>query len=116
MNTLFGMWGIEYDVSNGTACSQAEAQGLRCYFNRGSWNGIRQLDLPVVLTLTDSNGDTHQRVLVGLTENSGELMIAGTRVTYPLDEISDLWFGQYLLVWRPPAGINEAIRRGPRDL
>lgn len=116
MNTLFGMWGIEYDVSKGTACSQAEAQGLRCYFNRGSWNGIRQLDLPVVLTLTDSKGDTHQPVLVALTEKSGELMIADTRVTCPINEISELWYGQYLLIWRPPDGIKDAIRRGANGM
>lgn len=116
MDTLFNMWGIEYDVSNGTACSQAEAQGLRCYFDHGSWNGIRQLDLPVVLTLTDSNGETHQPVLIALTEKSGELMIADTRVTYPLEQISELWFGEYLLLWRPPDGIKDAIRRGTNNI
>ncbi|MGH8194970.1 MAG: AAA family ATPase [Woeseiaceae bacterium] len=115
MESLFGMWGIVYDVSSGTACTQAEAQGLRCYFNRGSWNSIRQLGLPVILTLTDSRGDTHQPVLVSLSDTSGELMIADTRVTYPLEEISELWFGQYLLVWRPPDGIKDTIRRGAND-
>lgn len=116
MGTLFGLWNVEFDESTmSTACQQAEAKGLSCYFNRGSWSGIRQLDRPVMLTLTDSRGDTHQPVLVSLNENSGELAIAGTRVTYSLDEISDMWFGQYLLVWRPPNGRNDIMRPGMRD-
>ncbi len=115
MQTLFGLWGANYDESAGTACAQAEAQGLSCYFNRGSWSGLRQLDRPAVLTLTDSRGETHRAVLVSLGEDTGELVIDGERATYPLDEIAELWFGQYLLVWRPPNGTTEAIRPGIRD-
>jgi len=116
MSTLFGLWNVEYEFTPGsTACQVAETKGLSCYFNRGSWSGIRQLDRPVMLTLTDSQGDTHQPVLVSMTDETGELAIADTRVTYPLDDISDMWFGQYLLVWRPPNGRNEVIRPGMRD-
>jgi general secretion pathway protein A len=68
-----------------------------------------------MLTLTDSRGDTHQPVLVSLTDETGELAIADTRVSYPLDEISEMWFGQYLLVWRPPNGRNDIMRPGMRD-
>jgi general secretion pathway protein A len=115
MRTLFGLWGVEYSGADGTACSQAEAAGLRCYIDRGSWSGIRQLDRPVILTLTDSNGDTHPAVLVGLADDSGSLAIDGTRAAWPLEEISDLWFGQYLMVWRPPDGVEEIIRPGTTD-
>lgn len=115
MGTLFGLWGAHYEEAAGTACSQAQAQGLSCYFNRGSWSGLRQLDRPAVLTLTDSRGATHQAVLVSLGQDSGELVIDGERAAYPLDEISELWFGQYLLVWRPPNGSTDAIRPGIRD-
>jgi general secretion pathway protein A len=68
-----------------------------------------------MLTLTDSRGDTHQPVLVSLTDRSGELAIADIRVSYALDEISEMWFGQYLLVWQPPNGRNDVIRPGIRD-
>jgi general secretion pathway protein A len=116
MDTLFALWNVDFDETAGsTACQQAERKGLSCYFNRGSWSGIRQLDRPVMLTLTDSRGDTHQPVLVSLTGETGELAIADARVSYPLDEISDMWFGQYLLVWRPPNGRNDVMRPGMRD-
>jgi general secretion pathway protein A len=116
MGTLFSLWNTDYDEAAGSSpCQQGETKGLSCYFNRGSWSGIRQLDRPVMLTLTDSRGDTHQPVLVSLTGETGELAIADRRVSYPLDEISAMWFGQYLLVWRPPNGRNDIMRPGMRD-
>ena len=115
MATLFGLWGIEYQASNGTACSQAEAAGLGCLLQRGSWTGIRQLDRPVVLTLSDRNGNTHQPVLVSLSGESGELIFGEDRSIHSIEEISKLWYGEYLLIWRPPNGIVKAIKPGMRD-
>ena len=112
---LLSLWGIEYDVSAGSACGQAEAHGFSCYFQRGSWNGIRQLDRPVVLTLTDSQGNTHQPVLVGLDGELAEFLIAGERMTFPVNEVADLWFGQFMLIWRPPGGKPVAISPGMQN-
>ena len=112
---LLALWGINYDPAVGPACAQAGAQGFSCYFQRGSWNGIRQLDRPVVLTLTDSQGQTHQPVLVGLDDDVAELSLGGNRKTFPVDEVADLWFGQFLLIWRPPGGTPMAISPGMQN-
>jgi len=112
---LLALWGINYDPAVGPACAQAGAQGFSCYFQRGSWNGIRQLDRPVVLTLTDSQGQTHQPVLVGLDDDVAELSLGGNRKTFPVDEVADLWFGQFLLIWRPPSGTPVAISPGMQN-
>ncbi len=110
--TLFDLWGAEYREGGGSGCAQAEAQGLRCYFSSGSLSGIRQLDRPVILTLTDSTGTHHQAVLVALSEETGALAIGDRRADWPIAEISRLWFGEYLLVWRPPDGVEALIRPG----
>lgn len=115
MTTLFRLWGVDYKDGNGTACSQAEAAGLSCLFQKGSWAGIRQLDRPVVLTLTDKNGDTHQPVLVTLVADRAELAIGEARSFHSIEEISKLWFGEYLLIWRPPNGNAKAMKPGMRD-
>jgi general secretion pathway protein A len=113
--TLLSLWGIDYTAAAGPACAQAEVQGFSCYFQRGSWNGIRQLDRPVVLTLTDSQGNTHQPVLISLDNNVAELSIAGERMSFPVDEVADLWFGQFMLIWRPPGGRPVAISPGTQN-
>ena len=115
ITTLMSLWGINYDAAAGPACAQVEAQGLSCYFQRGSWNGIRQLDRPAVLTLTDSQGKTHQPLLVSLHDDVAELSLGGERMTFPVDEVSDLWFGQFLLIWRPPSGTPVAISPGMQN-
>lgn len=112
MAALLEVWGAEYRPEAGTGCAQAEALGLRCYFGSGSWSGIRQLDRPVVLMLTDSAGANHQAVLVSLADRTGTLAIGDTRAAWPLEDISPLWFGEYLLLWRPPEGVEALIRPG----
>ncbi len=112
---LLGLWGIDYDPSAGPACRQARAQGFSCYFQRGSWSGIRQLDRPVVLTLTDAQGKTHQPLLVSLDDDRAELLLGGERMHFPVDEVSDLWFGQFMLIWRPPGGTLIVISPGTRN-
>jgi general secretion pathway protein A len=109
---LLSLWGIQYDASAGTACAQAEASGLRCYFQRGTWSNIRQLDRPVILTLTGRDGNNYDLALVGLDEDTALLASGGEPLPVPLDGLSDYWFGQYMLVWRPVSGVDEAVGPG----
>jgi general secretion pathway protein A len=115
MRTLFALWGLSYEPSAGSACDQAAAHGMSCYHNRGTWNGLRQLNRPAVLTLTDSAGESHQLPLVALRDDTADIVIGDREIAYPLDEISELWFGQYLMLWDPPNGRGDAIRPGMRD-
>jgi general secretion pathway protein A len=109
---LLALWGVAYDSAAGSACSQVEARGLSCYFQRGSWNGIRQLDRPAVLTLVDDAGRTHQVVLASLTDERAELAFADERVSVSLDELDQYWFGQYMLIWDPPGDTPVVIGPG----
>jgi len=113
--TLLGLWGVAYDAGAGTACGQAEATGLRCYFQRGTWSMLRQLDRPVILTLTAKNGTTHEVALVGLGEEDAELALGDTPVSIPLADLSQYWFGQFMLIWRPANGSDQPIGPGMRS-
>jgi len=115
ITTLLGLWGLEYDAAAGTACEQAQANGLSCYYQRGSWAGVRQLNRPAVLTLTDNSGASHQATLVALNTDSALLSFGGTRMTFSIDAISKFWFGQFMLIWRPPNGSDDAISPGMQN-
>ena len=112
MQALMALWGIEYDSSAGDACSQVEAAGLSCLRQRGSLSMLRKLDRPVVLRLTDSDGRKHDLVLASMRDDDVELIMDGSRVTTSVDEIADLWFGLYQLIWHPPNGDPSVLRRG----
>ncbi|NND37023.1 MAG: AAA family ATPase [Gammaproteobacteria bacterium] len=112
--SLFARWGLEYDSSRGTGCAQAESAGYACLYQRGSWSGLRQFDRPAMLTLTDTEGNAHRVVLTQILGDQAELSIGGVTVTHPIGEISEFWFGQYMLLWRPPNGEAVALREGLR--
>jgi general secretion pathway protein A len=109
--TLLETWGL--DSPRGKAgCTHAAEAGYECLFQRGSWSGLKQYDRPAILTLVDSRGAAHAVVLTAINGESVELSIGGVSVMHSLAEVSDMWFGEYLLLWRPPNGSSEALGPG----
>ena len=111
---LFALWGLEFSepVSNG--CDMAQNAGYACLMQRGSWSSLRQLDRPAILTLTDSRGKNRHVVLQALQGDRAELSIAGVSVTHSFLDVTDMWFGDYILLWKPPNGTAFALGRGSR--
>ncbi len=114
MATLFEMWGLEYTTGGRSACDQARLAGLNCLFQRGSWTGLRQMDRPAVLTLVDDDGNQHEVVLTAIIGDVAELSIGGVRVTHPASDIVNAWFGEFMLLWRPPTEAAAALGPGSR--
>ena len=112
--SLFELWGLEYTSGSQTGCSQAAAAGLACLSQRGSWNGLRQLNRPAILTIIDNDGDSHELVLTAIHEDSAELSIGGVAVTHPVSDITAFWFGEFSLLWRPPFGVPVSLSPGSR--
>jgi general secretion pathway protein A len=112
---LFGQWNVDYDAIPGTACKQAIAADLRCYFQRGSWATLLQLDRPALITLTGNDGVSWQVALIGLTEIEAQLLIDGSEITVPVADIAHYWFGQFMILWRPPNADEEQIGPGTRS-
>ncbi|MDH3431286.1 MAG: AAA family ATPase [Gammaproteobacteria bacterium] len=109
--TLLDLWGLEYRRGE-RGCAQAAAAGFECLFQRGSWSGLKQYDRPAILTLIDSTGAAHSVVLTAIDGENVELSIGGVAVMHPIDDVSEMWFGQYLLLWRPPTATAEALGPG----
>ncbi len=111
---LFARWDIQYAPNRGRGCEQASAQGLECLFQKGSWAQLRTLDRPAILTLTDDVGGTHQVLLVGLTDEAATIELGGATQDVPIATISRYWFGDFLLLWRPPLAVVKALAPGMR--
>lgn len=114
MQTLAGLWRANYDPANGNGCTQAQAQGLACLFQRGTLNTILQLDLPAALTLTGTDGKNYYPVLVSVNSGTGVLQVGDRTAEFELQAIEDLWFGQFMLLWQPPNGSAISLSRGMR--
>jgi general secretion pathway protein A len=114
-DSLFNLWGITYIRDNRTACEQAEQHQLFCLFKRGSLAQVQQLNRPAILTLQDNSGNTHEVVLVGLEATTAEVRLAEASYKVPLSDINALWYGKYILLWRPQIGSIKTFSPGMRD-
>jgi len=114
LGTLFALWGAGYDPGRGRGCEQAVGQGLECLFQKGSWAQLRTLNRPAILTLTDDVGRTHQVVLAGLDDETATIELGPDRIDLPITDLSRYWFGDFLLLWRPPIAVVKALGPGMR--
>jgi general secretion pathway protein A len=113
--TLFAIWDVELRATATPACDQAKEYQLACFFNRGSIAQVRRLDRPAILTLNDIAGTQHQVVLRSLDDTVAEISLGGTLHTVGVDELSRLWLGEYLLLWRPQLGAVKSFVPGMED-
>ena len=92
-------------------CSQAAAQGLRCYRGRGGLATIRQLDRPAVLFLADARGRSSAVLLVGLGTQTARLRTVDAPASavrdVPLATLARDWRGDFATFWRAPPGWRE---------
>ncbi len=114
LGKLFALWGATYDPGRGRGCDQAAKQGLECMFQKGSWAQLRALNRPAILTLTDDLGRSHQVVLSRLDDEHATLDLGGASRDVPVTAVSRYWFGDFLLLWRPPLAVVKALAPGMR--
>jgi general secretion pathway protein A len=114
LGRLFALWGAAYEPSRGRGCDQAGRQGLECLFQKGSWAQLRTLNRPAILTLTDDVGRTHQVLLTGLSDEQATLDLGGESQDVSITALSRYWFGDFLLLWRPPLAVVKALAPGMR--
>lgn len=115
MASLFGLWNIEYLSGAQTGCSQASNAGLACLSRRGTWNNLKQLNRPAILAVIDEDGNGHDLVLTAIRGETADISIGGVVVTHPVSAIMDIWYGEFLLLWRPPGGTPIALVPGLRS-
>jgi len=112
---LFAQWGIDYSQYSGsTGCERAQKAGLRCLFESGTWNNLRQLNRPAIIELIDSSGARHHVLVSRLEDDQVTIEFPGRKFHFPLGEVDRMWFGKYLALWNPPGVGDRAIRRGMR--
>jgi general secretion pathway protein A len=114
LGKLFALWGALYDPARGRGCDQATSQGLECLFQKGSWAQLHALNRPAILTLTDDLGRSHQVVLTSLDDEHARIDLGGEQREVSISAVSRYWFGDFLLLWRPPLAVAKALAPGMR--
>ena len=98
---LFSIWGAHYTAGTADPCTQAAAQGLECYVQKGSIAQLRLYNRPAILMLTDDADGAHQVVLSGLDDEHAAVNIGRDPHQVSIGDLSRYWFGDFILLWRP---------------
>jgi general secretion pathway protein A len=110
--TLLQLWQASYQPGPTDGCTQARTQGLDCVMRRGSLAQLRLLDRPAILMLNDETGASYDVVLRGMDDNEVLLQLGDTFVTVGIADLTRYWFGDYVLLWRPPSRVAHDLRAG----
>jgi general secretion pathway protein A len=98
---LFSIWGAHYTAGTADPCTQAAAQGLECYVQKGSIAQLRLYNRPAILMLTDDADGAHQVVLSALDDQHADVNIGRDPHQVSIGDLSRYWFGDFILLWRP---------------
>ena len=113
--TLFGLWGADYEPGEAAACEQAQAQQLRCWFQKGSISHVRRLNRPAILSLIGSAGEPYQIVVAALDESTASLAIGDQTHEVSLAELARYWYGDHLMLWKPGSRLGNDLMPGMQD-
>ncbi|MDH3588319.1 MAG: AAA family ATPase [Gammaproteobacteria bacterium] len=115
MRALLRLWSVNLDSRHGSPCEQVRAKNLKCEFQVGSWKLLQQLDRPAILSLVAPGGETHQVVIAGIGNDTAQFLLGNNSYAVPTEQVRELWFGEYLLVWRPNPIANSLMVPGIRS-
>lgn len=105
-------WDIPYDPENRDICGQVQVRGMRCLQGSGEIKNLIGMDRPAVLKLYDEEGREFFAALTGLDEQTVSLIIAEEPRKVDPKEIEKWWYGEYTVLWQPPAGFRIGFQPG----
>lgn len=104
-------WGLT--ANDGDPCQAARAQQWQCYrTGKLTVPLLRQLGRPGILTLQTGNDSAVYAVLVGLSDQTATLRVAGRLRTVRLVLLTHLWRGDFATFWQAPAGYSAGLSEG----
>lgn len=112
---LFSLWSRDYhQIDAKSACDKAKKSGLACWHNKGTWNNLRLINRPAVITLIDEQNNQHNVVVTSLDKKNVNLSFAGEQFSFPITNVDPYWYGSFVVLWRQPPVNMETIYPGIR--
>jgi general secretion pathway protein A len=111
---LAQVWGLpQWPGLAQNPCTSVAQSGLACHqTNRLSVLQLRQLDRPGILTLRADTAHPLYAVLVGLDDHTATLQVGPKRQRVGWLALGQVWQGEFATFWRPPMGLEAALKNG----
>lgn len=88
-------------------CGDVRARGYACLPEKGTWNKLRRYDLPALLEIAMPDGSKRRVALVRLAGERATLAVGKWEQSFAPSEISRVWDGSFILVWKPPFPLRQ---------
>ncbi|WP_143073952.1 ExeA family protein [Roseateles sp. YR242] len=85
---------------------------LRCLQGRTSLQELLDLDLPVVLHLSDESGRSGDAMFQGIDAGQALLRFDDKSLRIPVEEMKQRWRGDFTAVWSSPPAFSRPLRLG----
>jgi len=111
--TLFGLWGLS--IHEGLSpCDETALAGYECVSKVGTFAELQRLNRPAILTLAMPDGMERQVVLSAWVHDEATLIVGDATFKASLPELSQYWFGEFVLLWHPPVHSGQLLKPGQR--
>jgi len=112
---LLQLWQGQYRAGTADdACTQAEQQQFECVSLRASLAELRELNRPAVLLLNAGGASVQHVLLSELGAESAHLKVGRREADVSIADLSRSWFGDIILMWKPPTETVSSLARGAR--
>jgi len=111
---LFRLWRAPYAPGAARPCDQAVDQGLQCVAQRGTFAQLRLINRPAILSLVDASGAERQVVVSAIEGDRARIELGDASREVSFADLAGSWFGEFLVVWRPPVPMAKELRPGMR--
>lgn len=113
---LFSFMAVSVDEGN-YPCWQLAEKNIDCRRTElGTWDELKEINRPAVLTLNTRDKLQNYAVITGITDNEAFLLDSEQqRFSIDLKELGPLWSGEIFYIWQRPPGYKEPISRGQRS-
>lgn len=112
---LFAYLGVAQPVAS-DPCADKGSGGYVCEKAQlTTWDQLKELNRPAVLTLVTSDRKLAYVLLIGLGDENALLLKDGTEFTVAWLKIAELWNDEVLYAWHRPTGFDTPLMMGQRN-
>ncbi len=112
---LFKFTGLNA-VDKKSPCTSLNKSSYECAKTKlGSWDELKELNRPGIMTLSTPDKKWVYALLIGLSENHALFQVDGVEKVILWSELVAQWNGDFLYVWSHPAGFEGNLQVGDRS-
>lgn len=112
---LFKFTGLNA-VDKKSPCTSLNKSTYECAKTKlDSWDELKELNRPGVMTLSTADKKWVYALLIGLSENHALFLVDGVEKVISWRELVEQWNGDFLYVWSRPAGFDSSLQVGDRS-